>query len=1152
MKKISFSLLCLLCFSLLACSQGGVQSKKFRKSKPAESSEQSRSQEARDADGNIDKNEEKGQKPPIPPQNPPIPPTVSIDEKSLVSVNHLNVENSLFRGTCSEEGHPVKIEVKAALHPSKSIEKQPTCQQGKWTTSINLMPLASGILSIHAYHTSSQQKNPPPSHGARAQASVTKDPIVTILSVTPKTLPEETSYVIRGTCSERNREVTVTVSIHGKSKAPVFQPTCDASGQWLTEVGVTDLPAGSVLLTAHHESSEGQQAQPHSETHTKDPTVSISIDSSRSQEMKEGTSLLNLTGFCSEEGLPVFLSVGAEEMLSSQSHCKQGSWKKEINITSIPAGSFTITALHHSGAGMSPIQIQTQPQDQPQDQPLLSRLLHSQTDSLGGLQVQAQQAQPQAQQAQPPRQQAQPQGQQPPQQAQQDTPNIAVKTAATVSITHTKTATISMTGSFPNEDNTQITLNGLCSEKEQAIDVQLTQGNLYSKPLSENPAPVCNQGQWIATVDVTRMEAGSVDFAVALLSSDKSLLDSQPKKLDEVQGILFKGTPTLKLTLNRLIERSHKTFLLLEGECSEKDREVTIQVTRSQQAQAQAQTQTQAQTQAQATADGAKGANGAKGTNDKDSPSSTRVPTKQPTCSADDFISGTWVTSVDVTSLPVGPFLLTVRHTSDSEYSNQEVVLNHQANKTKPSVSIATETPTPVPEESPNHFRIHGACSEPNREVTVQIGGIAPSPQPTCSERGTWEAFVDMSGHSLLGAIPIIADHSSSSPSSPSSPSLPPTSSQPANPLNPAKSANPANPNPANPLNPLNPADQLNAQAPATEQPTQVFTRRAQVFWIHESCPTDFVPVPPSYTPTAVSDSLYYFCVAKYEMKKDEVSGQAISQAAGTPWVNIERNAAIEACQAMGTKNRDGDGDGDSDGNGNGNGGNIPADADMKASKYDLISNAEWVTIALNIEKTGSNWEKGDQGAGAVNQGHAHERIYYSNGSYRGYYKGANRALPANEDDNMACEGLPLPPDYPCDASTWSLFRRTHALRSGEVLWDLSGNISEWVKDDIDTIHNYEQDIYIASMTDPTLKARFGAPQGDYSLSIYNRYHHYRMGLGIALLVPNAGAIIRSGFWQTGFSAGVFGFSIRNAKDVSYTEEQPGSDKVGFRCVYHP
>ena len=654
-----------------------------------------------------------------------------------------------------------------------------------------------------------------------------------------------------------------------------------------------------------------------------------------------------------------------------------------------------------------------------------------------------------------------------------------------------------MIGSFPNEDSTQITLNGLCSEKDHAIDVQLTQGNFYAKPFFEDSIPVCTQGQWSTTVDVTRMETGFLNFVVALLSSDKSTLDSPPERLDEVQGILLKEAPTLKLTLNHLIERSHKTFLLLEGQCSEKNREVNIQIT-----------QNQSQSQAQAIADG---------TNNKDPSSPTRVPTEQPTCNGDGSMSGTWVTTVDITSLPAGPFLLTVRHSSNSDYSNQEVILNHQGNKIRPSVSIATETPAPVP-ENPDHYRIHGACSEPNREVTVQIGGISPfSSQPTCTEQGTWTAVVDMSGHSLLGAIPIIADHSSHSSDSPSLSVAPPKQQPP------------------------NPVDQLSV--PASEQPTQGSARRAQVFWINESCPTGFAPVPPSYTPTAFSDSLDYFCVAKYEMKKDEISGQAISQAARAPWVNIERDAAIEACQAIGTKTENGE-DGEYRES-------IP---DTKTSKYDLINNDEWIAIALNIEKTGSNWQKGDQGAGAVNQGHAHERIYYSNGSYSGYYSGANRALPANEDDNMACEGLPLPADQPCNASTWSFFRRTHSLRSGEVLWDLSGNISEWLKDEVDITHHYEQNIYIASMTDSNLKARFGAPQGDYSLSNYNLYHHYRMGLGIALLVPNAGAIIRSGFWQTSFSAGVFGFSIRNAKDVSHspTKDQKGSDKVGFRCVYHP
>ena len=35
-----------------------------------------------------------------------------------------------------------------------------------------------------------------------------------------------------------------------------------------------------------------------------------------------------------------------------------------------------------------------------------------------------------------------------------------------------------------------------------------------------------------------------------------------------------------------------------------------------------------------------------------------------------------------------------------------------------------------------------------------------------------------------------------------------------------------------------------------------------------------------------------------------------------------------------------------------------------------------------------------------------------------------------------------------CDGRTWNKQRRTHFFSNGEVIWDVSGNAWEWVKDD--------------------------------------------------------------------------------------------------------
>ena len=47
-------------------------------------------------------------------------------------------------------------------------------------------------------------------------------------------------------------------------------------------------------------------------------------------------------------------------------------------------------------------------------------------------------------------------------------------------------------------------------------------------------------------------------------------------------------------------------------------------------------------------------------------------------------------------------------------------------------------------------------------------------------------------------------------------------------------------------------------------------------------------------------------------------------------------------------------------------------------------------------------------------------------------------------DDNKGCHGT----EQTCDGRTWNKQRRTHTLSNGEVIWDVSGNAWEWVKDD--------------------------------------------------------------------------------------------------------
>lgn len=163
------------------------------------------------------------------------------------------------------------------------------------------------------------------------------------------------------------------------------------------------------------------------------------------------------------------------------------------------------------------------------------------------------------------------------------------------------------------------------------------------------------------------------------------------------------------------------------------------------------------------------------------------------------------------------------------------------------------------------------------------------------------------------------------------------------------------------------------------------------------TCPTGFIPVPGSTT-----YGTHDFCVMKYEAKN--VGGVATSQADGTPWNNIDWAVAD-------TK------------------------ADSACSGCHLINEAEWMTIAQNVLSVDDNWTND---AGTIHQvgvGRIY-RGYNDNVPLGGESTGVPlRASSTNDSDGYYLTGNSSPSDQ----------RRTLTLTNGETIWDLAGNVAEWV-----------------------------------------------------------------------------------------------------------
>lgn len=158
----------------------------------------------------------------------------------------------------------------------------------------------------------------------------------------------------------------------------------------------------------------------------------------------------------------------------------------------------------------------------------------------------------------------------------------------------------------------------------------------------------------------------------------------------------------------------------------------------------------------------------------------------------------------------------------------------------------------------------------------------------------------------------------------------------------------------------------------------------------------DFINYPECITSVAAYGIDYNLCG----------TGDLVSTSQGIPLTNVTHAEAVSLCEGIGGQ---------------------------------LISNAQWMTIARNIEQVGENWSGGEVGSGSL---------------YKGIY---------TLDDYQA--GLY---DASYDYSDQGLSKRTFTLTNGEIIWDLSGNAREILLDTImkkDMPEGYHPSGYIFNNT---------------------------------------------------------------------------------------
>lgn len=257
------------------------------------------------------------------------------------------------------------------------------------------------------------------------------------------------------------------------------------------------------------------------------------------------------------------------------------------------------------------------------------------------------------------------------------------------------------------------------------------------------------------------------------------------------------------------------------------------------------------------------------------------------------------------------------------------------------------------------------------------------------------------------------------------------------------------------------------------------------------NCPTGFIPVSGN-SEFSTSD----FCVMKYEAK-DNGSGVPESVAAGTPWSNLNRDQYRTECQSM-------------------------TESGFTGS-FDLISHAQWQSIARDIESVASNWSDGVVGTGMINRGHSDDN--------------PSGAIAASTDDTQGYSGTGNNSSQSYGSGGEQ--KRTHTLSNGEVIWDLAGNVWEFTLDDYSSLGvnpamSASWREFTAISTDN--QAIFGPSNTSWSSS---------QGIG-QIAGGSAGAVLKGGRSNSGANAGIYTVALTDGPTST------SSGAFGFRCVYSP
>ncbi|MCX6792619.1 MAG: prepilin-type N-terminal cleavage/methylation domain-containing protein [Candidatus Falkowbacteria bacterium] len=266
------------------------------------------------------------------------------------------------------------------------------------------------------------------------------------------------------------------------------------------------------------------------------------------------------------------------------------------------------------------------------------------------------------------------------------------------------------------------------------------------------------------------------------------------------------------------------------------------------------------------------------------------------------------------------------------------------------------------------------------------------------------------------------------------------------------------------------------------------------------NCPTGYVSVPGSY-----EFNTNDFCVMKWEAKcastDDLTIGLADALTANSSYDNSSIPCDVDNARVPVSV---------SSGNPIGNISQIDAVTYCQTIGAHLMTNQEWMTITRNLENVTTNWSDGviDDVGSILNAGNYSGSVVYD---------GSNEYVGGSETHD---------------------WRRTSYLSNGESIWDITGNIAEWLDTSCLTSQYYGAPGQ-TDWPDSNLDDYERSAAGPFSAALSKR-NYIGTYIGCA---SDSNYFLRGGSADdSGISPGIFALDLAN--NSSYY-----SNFTGFRCV---